>query len=344
MNNFLIGFLLMLLGGSLLGMFSFPLKYNKKWAWENTWAGGSLMALLLVPWPLAFLTIPSIGEVYRNVPVSAIVLALLFGTTWGIGGIFYGKGLDAIGFSIGLALMMGIVAIGGSVIPLAMDYPEKLIELPGLVLLAGILVMISGLYICAWAGLLKDKDQNTGIEKTGEGVKKTSFKTGVLICIFAGILSSTMNFGMIYGKGISVEALKLGANPANAGNAAMALVFTSNFLVNVLYSLYLLIKNKTYKNYALKGTFSYWIMVAFMGAMWSGSVAIYGAGTSMAGELGAYLGFPVLMISGIIAGNIFGVLTGEWAGVGAKPKKIMVSGISVLALAIIILGLSMNLV
>ena len=51
-NHFLIGFLLMLLGCSLLGNFSFPVKFNKKWAGENTWAAGSLMALLLVSWPV----------------------------------------------------------------------------------------------------------------------------------------------------------------------------------------------------------------------------------------------------------------------------------------------------
>jgi len=163
-----------------------------------------------------------------------------------------------------------------------------------------------------------------------------------LICIIAGIFTSTLNFGIIYGKGISDAALRLGASPANAGNAVLALVFTTNLLVNVLYSLYLLIKNKTYKNYALKGTFPYWILIVFMGAMWSGSVSIYGAGTSMTGKLGAYLGFPVLMITAIIAGNVFAVLTGEWASVGLKPKRTMIAGISTLILAIIILGLSMS--
>jgi L-rhamnose-H+ transport protein len=244
-----------------------------------------------------------------------------------------------MGISIGLAVIMGIVAIGGSVIPLAVDYPEKLFELPGFVLLGGILIMIAGLYICAKAGLLKDKDQNTGAEKQEATSTKIDFKKGLLICIIAGLLSSLMNFGIIYGKPISVEAIRLGANPANAGNAGMALVFTSNFLVNVIYCIYLLRKNKTFKNYSLKGTFPYWIMVAVMGALWSGSVAIYGAGTSKIGDLAAYLGFPVLMIIGIIAGNIFGVLTGEWASVGLKPKKTMIVGILTLILAIIIINI-----
>ena len=161
-NMSIAGFLMMLLGGIFLGTFSFPLKYTSRWGWENTWGTGALMALILVPWPLALLTIPELREVYASVPVSFILLALLFGAGWGTGGIFFGKGLDVIGFSIGLALIMGLVAIGGSVIPLAINQPEAFLELSGLVLLAGILVMIVGLYICAKAGLLKDRDHRPG--------------------------------------------------------------------------------------------------------------------------------------------------------------------------------------
>lgn len=342
-NLFIAGFLLMLSGGIFQGIFSFPLKYTPKWKWENTWGAGSLMALLILPWPIALITIPALSEVYRSVPISIIILALLFGAGWGTGGIFFGKGLSAIGFSIGLALIMGIVAIGGSVIPLAMNQPQAFLELPGMILSAGVLVMITGLFISARAGVLKERDQELNEEVTG-GKQKVSFKMGLIYCILAGLLSSLVNFGFIYGSSLSETAINLGAKTANSENAVLALVFTSNFLINIGYCLYLLLKNKTFSRFTERGTAKYWIMAVFMGLLWTGGIVIYGMGTTMIGELGAYLGFPVLMIVSIIAGNIFGFLTGEWKGVSAKPKRTMVMGIFVLSSAIVLLGLAMNLV
>ena len=343
-NLFIIGFLLMLLGGVFSGTFSFPLKYTSQWKWENTWGSGSLIALILVPWPLALLTIPELRGVYASVPVSIIVLSLLFGAGWGTGGIFFGKGLDAIGFSIGLALIMGLIAVGGSVIPLAMNQPETFLELSGLVLMAGILVMIGGLFICARAGLLKERDQRASEEVITGGLQKVSFRKGLIFCILSGLLSSLVNFGFIYGSSLSEAAIKLGAHPANSQNAVLALVFTSNFLVNAGYCIYLLVKNKTFRQFTQKGTGKYWIMAVFMGILWPGGIVVYGMGTTMIGDLGAYLGFPVLMILSIIAGNVFGILTGEWKGVSARPKRIMGMGITVLVVAILVLGLSMNLI
>ena len=342
-NLFIAGFLLMLLGGIFQGIFSFPLKYTSGWKWENTWGAGSLMALVLIPWPLAILTIPSLCEVYASVPFFTIVLALLFGAGWGIGGIFFGKGLDAIGFSIGLALIFGIVSIGGSVIPLAMNHPEAFLELPGLVLVLGMLVMIAGLVISAKAGLLKERDQQIETKAKSGGNPKSTFRIGLIFCILAGLLSSLVNFGFIYGTSLSEASVRMGANPAHAGNAILALVFTANFLVNMGFCVYLLIKNKTFKLFTLKGTGNYWIMAIFMGMLWTGGIVIYGIGTTMIGDLGAYLGFPVLMVVAIITGNIFGLMTGEWKGVSSRPKRLMGIGIIVLVMAIIILGLSMNL-
>jgi len=341
-NLVIPGFLLMLIGGTFLGTFSFPLKYTSKWEWENTWGAGSLMALILIPWPLAMITIPELREVYASVPSSIIMLSLLFGAGWGAGGIFFGRGLDAIGFSIGMALIMGIIAVGGSVIPLAMNQPEAFLELPGLVLLGGILVMIGGLFISARAGLLKERDQQLSrVLNTGE-LQKVSFKKGLIFCIISGVLSSLVNFGFIYGTSLSEASLRLGAHPANAENAVLALVFTSNFLVNAGYCAYLLFKNKTFNRFTLKGTAKYWPLIVIMGIIWPCGIVVYGMGTTMIGDLGAYLGFPVLMIVGIIAGNIFGILTGEWKGVTAKPKRFMFTGIIVLVIAILILGLSMT--
>ena len=342
-NILFVGFLMMLLGGIFQGVFSFPLKYSSKWEWENIWGAGSLMALLILPWPLALLTIPNLGEVYQSVPFSIVVLALLFGAGWGAGGIFFGKGLAAIGFSIGLALIMGIVAIGGSVIPLAMNQPEAFLKLPGLLLLAGVVVMIVGLIISAWAGILKEKGQQGVGKENGQGIQKPSFIKGLIFCVLAGLLSSLVNFGFIYGSPLSEASINAGANPMNSQNAILALVFTSNFIVNMGYCIYLLVKNKTFNLFIQKGTSKYWAMAMFMGLFWTGGIVIYGMGTTMIGERGAYLGFPVLMVVSIITGNVFGVLTGEWKGVSVKPKRKMGLGIVVLVIAIVILGLSMNL-
>ena len=316
---------------------------TSKWEWENTWGTGSLMALLLVPWPLALLTIPGLREVYASVPASIIILSLLFGAGWGAGGIFFGKGLDVIGFSIGLALIMGIVAIGGSVIPLAANQPEAFLELSGLVLLGGIILMAVGLYISAKAGLLKDRDQQVSGEVVTGGLQKVSFRKGLIFCIVSGIMSSLVNFGFIYGTSITEAAVERGAAIMNAENAGLALVFTANYLVNAGFCIYLLAKNRSFRKFSLKGTFRYWPMAVFMGILWPGGIVVYGMGTTMIGDLGAYFGFPVLMIVGIIAGNVFGILTGEWKGVTARPKRIMGLAITVLTAAIIVLGISMNL-
>ena len=53
-----IGFVLIVFGGIMEGVFSLPLKYTSKWSWEYIWGAGSLLARLIVRWPLAFLTVP----------------------------------------------------------------------------------------------------------------------------------------------------------------------------------------------------------------------------------------------------------------------------------------------
>jgi L-rhamnose-H+ transport protein len=343
LNLFIAGFLLMLLGGIFQGTFSFPLKYNTRWAWENTWGVGSLMAILILPWPLAFLTIPSLGEVYGSVPPFVLVLAILFGAGWGTGGVFFGKGLDAIGFSVGLALIMGIVAIGGSVIPLAMNQPEAFLKLPGMVLLSGVLVMIAGLYYSAKAGISREHDLMSGTVSGASLKGKVSFKKGLVYCILAGLLSSLVNFGFIYGSPLAEASVLMGARPLHASNAVLALVFTSNFLVNIIFCGYLLFKNKTFGRFSRSGTGKYWITGLAMGVLWSGGIVIYGMGTTMIGELGAYLGFPVLMIVSIVTGNLFGFLTGEWKAASAHSRQLIYTAIAILVFAILIIGLSMNL-
>src|ERR1017187_9100222 len=146
------GLLLIVLGGVMEGLFALPMKFTPRWAWENIWAAGSLAALVLVPWPLALLTVPHLGSVYSAAPVSALLLAVLFGAGWGCGGVFFGKGVSSLGLSLGTSLIMGLIAIGGSLVPMLLQHRDQLASRGGAALFAGIAAMIVGMTVCARAG------------------------------------------------------------------------------------------------------------------------------------------------------------------------------------------------
>jgi L-rhamnose-H+ transport protein len=339
-----VGLVLIILGGVMEGGYSLLLKYTPKWKWENTWGAGSLAALVLVPWPLAILTVPGWWSVYRHSSPAAIVNAILFGAGWGIGGVFFGLGIAALGMSVGLSLIMGIVAIGGSIVPLLMKYPEQLLRRSGLVLMAGIGVMMLGLWACARAGRFKEESLGRngpgggGPEPNAEPRQLTPFKTGLIFCIASGVLSALVNFGFIFGQNIADAALQQGATAGNSPNAIWALVFTSNYLVNVGYCVYLGWRHKTLGRYRAGGTSLYWLGAVAMGVLWAGGIVVYGMGAMRLGRLGAFLGYPIMLISSILTGNVLGVLTGEWKGASGAARKAMALGVCLLMAAIVVLA------
>jgi len=302
------------------------------------------MALLLVPWPLAFLTVPNLLGVLRSASAESVVMALLFGAGWGVGGVFFGLGIAALGLSLGLSLIMGLVAIGGSLVPLMMKYPEQLLRPAGLVLMAGIVVMILGLVACARAGQLKEKSTRRSEPGEADGqAEKASFKLGLCFCIASGLTSALVNFGLIFGAEIAHGAVLQGATPSNANNAIWALVFTSNYLVNIGYCLFLLKKNHSLANFS-RGGGAPWAATVYLGVFWAGGIVVYGMGATGMGQFGAFLGYPVMLIVSILTGNSLGVLTGEWKGVSARPKRAMTVGVCLLMLAIVVLAYSSRLI
>ena len=333
------GFALIIIGGVMEGGYALALKYTPRWNWENIWGAGSLMAMILVPWPVAAMTIPGLIDVYQSSSATSIWVTLLFGAGWGAGGIFFGLGVNVVGLAMGLSLIMGMIAINGSVIPLMMEHPEQLTQTSGQVMMMGIAIMIFGLVVCALAGHRKDRalrgSQSASTDDTGI---KPSFTTGLILCITSGILSPLVNFGLIYGNEVSEQAVKHGADPGYASNAIWALVFTSNYLVNIGYCVYLYKKNGSGSKFLQAGTGGYWAWATVMGVLWAGGVVLYGMGAFQLGDFGAYIGFPILLISSIVTGNILGLVTGEWKGSGTQPLRIMGGGVILLLLAIAVLG------
>jgi hypothetical protein len=70
----LTGTLLAVLGGVIHGSFALPMKgMQKRWAWENIWLVYSVVGLICLPLLLAFVTVPSLGEVYGGTSPSLLL-------------------------------------------------------------------------------------------------------------------------------------------------------------------------------------------------------------------------------------------------------------------------------
>jgi len=235
--------------------------------------------------------------------------------------------------------MMGLIAICGSIVPLIMEHPEQFGRPAGFVMMLGIAVMITGVSVCAKAGQMKDKGSRNAAEASTHPVK-VSFQIGLIYCLLASVLSALANFGIIFGKELMDAAIRQGAAPADANNAVWGLVFTANYLVNAGYCVYLMSRNRNFAKLKAQGTGYYWLIAAAAGGIWAGGMVVYAIGATHLGQYGAFLGFPVMLISSILTGNAIGVFSGEWTGVESKARRVMVFGVLLLMAAICVLAYS----
>jgi L-rhamnose-H+ transport protein len=82
--NLWLGLLLTLVAGLLSGNCMLPMKFARRWPWENTWLVFSIVSLVILPWALALTLVDHVGAVYAALPPSVFVAPLAFGAGWGI--------------------------------------------------------------------------------------------------------------------------------------------------------------------------------------------------------------------------------------------------------------------
>ena len=338
--SFVVGMVILAIGGVFEGLFSLPVKESKAWKFENIWGIGSLFALFILPWPLAFFTVLDIAELYSSIPSEVLVWVAGFGVAWGVGGIFWGRAIDALGMALGVSLLMSLINVFGSLGPLAIFEPSKLSTAGGYALIGALCVMIIGVVLISIAGRKKEKEQNVSMGTPHAAGKKVSFKRGLVFCVLSAILSAGVNFAFIYGAPIADRAADMGVAAFASSFAVWSIVFSANYLVNTIYGFWLMTRNRTWGLvFRSKGS-GHWLGAVFMAITWPGGIILYGMGAAAMGSYGAYAGFPMMLLSSIVAGNVAGVWRGEWKGTSVQPRRLMFAGIMVLVISFILLAYS----
>jgi L-rhamnose-H+ transport protein len=328
-----IGILLAALSGICNGLFTAPMKMEKRWKWENIWCAFIVVACVIMPPTFVFPAVPAWRKVVAAAPPSAVFAALSFGFAWGFGAICFGRSVDRLGVSIANSLVIGLSSALGSLVPLIMTGVLRA-DARELVLFAGILTFLMGVWLCGQAGRLRD----------GAGATTaTAPLAGYLLAIGAGVMSAVFNVGYTLALPIADTGVKMGYSRFSATNCIWLLMLGAGSIPNIGYCLFLMRRNKSARLMFSGAAFRSWVLSVAMGLLWAGSILLYGAATPRLGDIGPSIGWPLSLAVGLVVANLMGVWLGEWRGVSVPATRKMTWGVSTLIVAIVICAVSARL-
>ena len=343
-----LGLFLLTCDGLIAGSFYVPLKKIKNWAWESGWLINAIIGYVVVPWLYAWMIIPNLGLVFEQAPTRIIFLCFSLGVLWGVGGLTFGLAVRFLGVSLGYAIAFGFCAAFGTLIPPICTslfgappgpvFGELLVRLSGQTILAGVIVCVLGIGVCAWAGRRKENELSSGQKpKTAD---EFNFVKGLMAAFSAGLMIACMALSMQFGQPIATVAVQNGASQIWKHAPTVAITCAGGFITNLLWCGFLNIKNSTWKNYvdlANPSIVLNFLFAALAGLMWYVQMMLYGMGLAYMGKY-TFAGWTVRMAFIVIFSNMWGLIYREWTGCSRRTHIIIVAGLSVVMLSVFFIG------
>ena len=382
MGNPFLGVFLHWCGGLASGSFYVPYKGVKKWSWETYWLVGGFFSWIICPWLLAYFMTNDLFGVLKQQSAGTLFWTYFFGMLWGFGGLTYGLTMRFLGLSLGTGVALGYCAAFGTLVPPIFKYfkPDYFVfanspsivdiaqSTSGKVTLAGVAVCLFGIAIAALAGFTKEQEMPA--EQKQKSIKEFSFKKGIAVATFCGIMSACFAFALQAGKDINAASLAAGTNKIWTGLPALPVLLLGGFTTNFIWCLLLNIKNKSgYQYFASHvkqehahhgGTGSgehgpgdvaasgqvtdlkipvlpNYLFSALAGTTWYFQFFFYTMGATQMGKYD-FASWTLHMSSIIIFATMWGWIFHEWKGSSKKAHLLIGGGIATRVLATIIIG------
>ena len=370
------------LGGLASGSFYVPYKAVKKWSWETYWLVGGIFSWVLCPWLFAYLMTNDLFGVIRQQTASTLWWTYFFGVLWGLGGLTYGLTMRYLGLSLGTGVALGYCAAFGTMVPpvfkaltpnfFVFANSTSIVQIiqstSGQVTLAGVGVCLVGIAIAALAGYTKESEMPA--EQKKQAIKEFSFKKGILVATFCGIMSACFAFALQAGKGINAASLAAGTSSIWTGLPALPVLLLGGFTTNFIWCVLLNLKNGTGYQYLAShvkiehahhgGTGSEhgpaetaaanggavdlkipvlgnYLFSALAGTTWYFQFFFYTMGAVQMGKYD-FASWTLHMASIIIFATMWGWIFHEWKGASKKAHLLIGAGIATLVLSTIVIG------
>jgi L-rhamnose-H+ transport protein len=242
-----------------------------------------------------------------------------------------------LGMALGVAVALGFCAFFGTLMPplVAGDFGQLLATDSGRMVLLGVLVCTVGILVCGWAG--RRKEQELTKEQQRDGVAEFALGKGLVMAVVAGVLSACFAYGLAAAKPIAELSVSLGTDSLYANNAGLIVILAGGFTTNVLWCLWLNLRNKTFGDYRRPPVFNY-VLCILGGVIWYHQFFFYGMGMTRMGEQYEFSSWSLHMAFIIIFSNLWGIYFKEWKGAGRTTKLLVWIGLTILILSTVIIG------
>ena len=331
MSQSLFGLGILVISGMLTASFPVPIKLSRDWRWENTWLVYATLALVAIPILIGGLSVPHLWRVYSSVPLRGVLLPLVFGFCWGIAQLTFGLAIARVGMAMAFAIVIGLSASLGSLIPLAVLHPQGLIGRPGLVLLLTVLILAAGLILYGLAGRRRESESDAG-ENIG-----ARFRTGLLLCVFTGCFGSMLNLGFAFGSDVSRAAMESGASATLSTFAVWALVLSAGYLPSLVYTGHLIRKNGSLPLFC-KSPARETLLALLAAVLWLFGMLGYGIGATIMGTYGTSIGFAGCQTVLLLWSSALGVMAGEWQAATPPTRRRMRASVALIIVSMLVLG------
>ena len=337
--NAIIGLLIIAVGSMGQSSSYVPINKIKDWSWENFWLVQGVFAWLLFPLLGAFMSssLQDLIEIYSSNAL-ATWQAVGYGVLWGVGGLTFGLSMRYLGIALGQSVALGTCAAFGTLIP-AVLVGTDLFSPKGLILLLAVAVTLLGIALVGYAGSLRSK--NMSEEERRKAIKDFALKKGLLIALFAGVMSACFSLGLNAGIPIKEAAIAAGARELFAQNPVTLLVTFGGFVTNLVYCLYMNKKNKTGGEIGRSSKAvltNNLLFCALAGLLWYSQFFGLGMGQSYFEQDSVMMAFSwsILMSLNVLFSNGWGIILKEWKGAGSKAVLYLSIGMAVLIFSLII--------
>lgn len=333
--DILIGLLIIAVGAFCQSSCYVPINKIKDWSWESYWIVQGVFAWLLLPLLGALLAVPaghSLCELFTGDNSFNILMTILFGVLWGVGGLTFGLSMRYLGVALGQSIALGTCAGLGTIMgPVLLNifFPEldALSSLTFAVIM-GVVVTLVGIGVIGVAGALKSSSLSE--EEKKAAVKDFNFPKGLTIALLAGFMSGCFNVGLEFGKGIHFGDL---TPDMYKTLPATLLVTLGGFVTNAIYCFNQNSKNKTWGDYKKGGVWANNLLFCLLaGALWYSQFFGLSLGKGFLTESPTLmtLSFCILMALNVVFSNVWGIILKEWKGCSSTTIAVLIIGILIL--------------